>query len=232
MFDQLSYVIVDTETSGLPKYRGDDGRPVPADDPSQPRVASVAMIYVDPGFKVVTEHERLIYPDGWELEPEAAAVNGLTMDRLREEGVPVRDVLDLYTEAIKAGRVLVAFHAQHDAKMMRGELRRAGMDDLFHDTKNICCMRGSMGVVVKQDGKKGWPKLSDACAHFNIEQTGAHTALGDARAALEIFKNLVTLGVAPEPAVHLAAPVKLPKTGGRRSSAKPAPVSAEDVIPD
>lgn len=230
MFDKLSYLVIDTETSGLPKYRGDDGKPVPADHPSQPHVAALAMLYIGPGMVLQKETAMLIKPDGWELEPEAAAVNGLTMERLHAEGVPIAHAADLYTDAIRQDRVVVAFNAQHDCKMMRGELRRLGRDDLFMITKNICAMRGSMGTVVKADGKKGWPKLSDACAHFNIPQQERHTALGDARDAFEVFKHLVRLGVAPEPAVHLAAPVKDAKPA-RRASKKPDAVAADDDIP-
>lgn len=131
MHQDLSYLVIDAETSGLFKFRDADGKPVPADAPGQPRLASVAFIMVDPGMTVISEREFLIKPDGWSLDAGAAAVNGLTMERLEAEGVPVGDVLDLYTNAISDERVVVAFNAQFDTKMMRGELRRAARPDLF-----------------------------------------------------------------------------------------------------
>lgn len=232
MHNSLSYLVIDTETSGLFKFRDADGKPVPADAPGQPRLASVAFIYVDPGMSVISEREFLIKPDGWSLDAGAAAVNGLTMERLEAEGVPVGDVLDLYTDAINDSRVVLAFNAQFDTKMMRGELRRAGRPDLFDQTKNICAMRACDGIVIKPDGGRGWPKLTHACAHFNIEQQDQHTALGDARACLEVFKHLVAIGAAPEPAVHLANASKSGVKPSARRGTKtktPAPQATDEI---
>ena len=232
MHQDLSYLVIDTETSGLFKFRDADGKPVPADAPGQPRLASVAFIMVDPGMTVISEREFLIKPDGWSLDAGAAAVNGLTMERLEAEGVPVGDVLDLYTNAISDERVVVAFNAQFDTKMMRGELRRAARPDLFDQTKNICTMRACDGIVIKPDGGRGWPKLAHACAHFNIQQQDQHTALGDARACLEVFKHLIAIGAAPEPAVHLASTQKDGAKPAPRRGGKPKVVpQATDEIP-
>lgn len=194
----MKYLVIDTETSGLPNYA------LPADHADQPWLAELAMIRVDEDLNIEAEHAYLVKPDGWVLSEEAAAVNGLSMQRLEEDGLPLRLVLEAYTAAIREGRAVVAHNAQHDCKIMRGSLRRTGMDDLYAETPNYCTMRKATGYVVKADGKRGWPKLSDACAHFKIPQPEKHSALADATACLEVLRWLRKLGIAIDPQVHPA----------------------------
>jgi DNA polymerase III subunit epsilon len=200
------FLAIDTEGNGLFKYKDPEtGKPVPADDPSQPRLAEFAAIYLDRDLQPEKEIQFYVKPQGWVMTDEATEVNGLVTEFLAEFGVPVRGVLDVYTDAIREGRAVIAFNAQHDCKQMRAELRRSEMDDLFMLTKNICTMRGSHPLgIVKASGKGGFPKLSDVCAHFDIVMPEAHNALDDARAAAEIARHLRRLEMLPEAMVHLA----------------------------
>lgn len=141
------YLVIDTETNGLPNYT------LPADHPDQPRLASLCMIKTDEACEPTSIDTLLIKPDGWEISPELTAINGLTTERCAAEGLPVREVLEAYSAAILEGYILVAFNAQFDAKTMRGELRRAEMPDLFEQTPNICAMR-SMHEAGRQEGER------------------------------------------------------------------------------
>jgi DNA polymerase III epsilon subunit-like protein len=207
------YVILDTEGSGLFRFKDDQGHPVPADALGQPRLAELVMIFVDADLNVEREYQAYILPVGWEMSPGATAVNHLTTEFLRERGVPVTEALNEFERAIleaapEGGRVVVAHHAQHDLKQIRAELRRAGRDDLFELTRDICTMRGLTNVcrIPPAGGRGGYkfPKLSDACVHFGFDLLGDHSALGDARACLQLFRKMHELGVVPEAKVHLA----------------------------
>lgn len=193
---------LDVETSGLFDFKK------PADDPAQPHLASIAMIFLDENLIVEREYAAHVRPDGWVMELGATAVNQLTTEFLLEEGVPIAEVLDAYTAAVMEGRVLAAHHAQNDAKMMRGELRRAGRDDLFEKTKNLCTMRNLVGVCrIPQKNGRGlkWPKLDEAAAHFHIQPEGvAHGALRDARVVVKLLWQMRRIGVMPTPEVHYA----------------------------
>lgn len=196
---EFKWLIIDTETSGLPNYK------LPADDPAQPRLAAATFVTCGPDLTAPgVACTMLIKPDGWVLEDEAAIVNGLTMDRLQAEGLPVLMALTTYTNLIDEGYAVGAFGAQFDCKVLRGELRRAGIDDRFEKTKNFCAMRKSMGIVKKLNGKGGWPSLKDACAHFGINNEGPHTSAGDAMACLQVMQKLKELGVPLVPSVHYA----------------------------
>ena len=185
-------MIIDTETSGLFDFSR------PADAEGQPRLAQLAMIPTDdrPGW---TAYVR---PEGWRMDPKAAAVNGLTDKFLAEHGLPIGEVLDRYVAAISDGYVIAAYNAQFDTKILRAELRRAGRADLFEQTPNICLMR-AMKPVVGIRGRRN-PKLSEALEFIGATNASAHDAPGDAAAALEVFRFLEHIGELPEPKVHYA----------------------------
>lgn len=199
------YLLIDTETNKLPDYNRS------ADAENQARLAEVAFIYLDTGFQVEREYQRYIRPDGWMMEPGATEVNGLTDDMLRAEGVDVAEVLNAYERAIEGEeRPVIAFGAQFDCKLLRGELRRAGRDDMFEKTPSVCLMR-SARPFAKQIGRelikagasnKGWPKLSDLCRFLDVTQDGEHDGLSDARSTLACLQKMVALGFEVRPEIH------------------------------
>lgn len=200
----MKYMLIDAETNGLPDYKK------PADDPSQPRLASLGIIMVnvaeDGTITIEAEHEFFVKPDGWSMSLEVILVNGLTTEFLLEHGIDLRDVLRKYTTLVEAGYVVVAYGAQHDCKILRGELRRCGLPDHFEETKNVCLMRGIQPLKIpKANGKGGWPQLDDALRFFGHEpEAKPHGALAGARAALKVFTALRNKDMLPEPAVHYA----------------------------
>lgn len=194
------YLIIDTETSGLFDFSK------PADAEGQPRLCAVTWIPVQDGM-IGEALTALVQPDGWTISPEITAINGLTTERCAAEGVPIREVLDDYTTLVEAGFVVVAYNAQFDTKVLRGEMRRAGMPDLFEQTPNICTMRACKGLGVQKAGPKkgGFPKLSDSYRHFYGEEPPEqHTSLADARSCLAIFQKLREINALPAAEVHYA----------------------------
>lgn len=196
----MGYLVIDTETNGLFDFKK------PADDSSQPRLASLAMIWTDEDGHETDRIMLLVRPDGWEMTPEASAINGLTTEYLREHGNPIEFVLGVYSRNVRTGIPVVAFNAQFDLKMMRGELRRAGMDDLFMVTKNSCLMRslkpyGAQGLAIRNGA---FVKLTVACEFFGIKSVTPHEAMSDAADARELLEILIRDGNLIPPQVHFA----------------------------
>ena len=201
------YAVFDTETTGLFLFKDQEtGEPIPADDPRQPRMASFAVILADEAGEEISRAKHFIKPDGWSIDGTyAAEVNGLSDEFLHANGAPVSRVLDLWESYIDQGLIAAAFNAQFDCKMMRAELRRAGRDDRFRDTRNTCLMRalapyGKEGLCIM----RGYVKLAEACRYFGIVNANAHDAMADAEAALGILKHLIADGRVVEPKVHFA----------------------------
>jgi DNA polymerase-3 subunit epsilon len=203
----MKFLILDTEGSGLFDYSK------PADAEGQPRLAQITAFEADTDdlesvaalATAVPVFNYYVLPEGWEMHPDATAINGLTTEFLRENGSPVAAALQWYSEMIAAGFAVAAFNSRHDVKQLRSELRRAGMPDLFEQTANVCLMRACGGLgIEKANGKKGWPGLADVCRHLGIENAEPHKASGDARAAAAIFGWLHSHGKLPAPEVHYA----------------------------
>jgi DNA polymerase-3 subunit epsilon len=172
------YLVIDVETTGLPRDY------LPADAPGQPRVASAAFLYVDNDLELQHEWHALIRPDGWHMPTDIERINGLSTERLAEEGLTILYPLAMYAKAIDEGRIVVAHNIQFDTKLMRGELRRAGMDDRYARTKTICTMLAGRKLC-------SGAKLATVYRELNgPELQGAHDALNDARACLAILRRL------------------------------------------
>jgi DNA polymerase III epsilon subunit-like protein len=192
----MNYLVLDTETSGLMDFKK------PADAPGQPRVCSIGLIFVNEDLTTESEIEHLIKPNGWRLDnnSEAAKINGLTQEKLDAEGVDIKEVLRTYGESIDNKRIIVGHNCSFDMKLMRAELRFAGMPDRYMQTRSLCTMWGSRDVVgIPAKNGRGFkiPKLIEACDYFGIEQPAKHTALADARSALEILRKLRDAGKMP-----------------------------------
>ncbi len=201
------YIIVDTEGTGLMDYKA------PADAAGQPRMAELSLVFADAELEIQREYTAIIKPDGWTMPPETAEIHGLTQEILEEQGIPVREALDIYLEAITDSRVMAAHNAQHDAKQIRGELRRAGLPDQFESAPNLCTMRSLTKTIgLKQEGsnRPKWPSLQEACDFFGIERHSAHTGRGDAMDVLMVMRRMKQIGILPDAKVHYAKnpPVK------------------------
>jgi DNA polymerase III subunit epsilon len=199
------FVVFDTETNGLFQ------KGAAADDITSPRLACLAMVYTDTELRPFREETVFIQPDGWYMNLEAGKANGLTTAFLKRVGRPVHEALLLFKTAIEEGFVFAAHNAQFDCKIMRGEFRRAGLDDMFEQVKNVCTMRKSVGVckIPYADPKKNgykFPKLAEAMAHWKLRRAfvQGNKALGDARDALSILQALDSIGIDLTPEVHYA----------------------------
>lgn len=201
------YLIFDTETNGLMDYKR------PADAPGQPRVAQFAALVTDAQGNITGSYTQYVKRDGWSMSPDTTAINGITDDMLDRDGIPIIHALDYYFNLIERGFAVVAYGAQFDCKMMRSEARRAGIDDRFEQTNNICIMREARGFaksigreIIKAGGSnKGWPKLTDLCNFLDVAPVGtAHGAVDDAATLHLCFRKMLELGYEPVPEVHHA----------------------------
>lgn len=213
-----AYLVFDTETTGLPPRAPRGTPPIPADDPRQPRMASFAAIAADPAGRELSRLKAYIRPDGWTMaefdaraiaegKKPASEVNGLTDELLNDQGIPVASVLQFYSEAVLSGLVVVAHNAIFDKKIMRGELRRAGMSDLFDKTRSICTMKACDAYAPRGlcMSSPGFVKLEVACAFFGIVNAHAHDAMADTEAARALLEIFIREGTLPEPRIDYAS---------------------------
>lgn len=223
MRHEPGYICLDTEGTGLFRHRDEAGNVVPSDAPGQPRMAEFAAVLVDSDWNIQKTFSAYVAPIGWQnadgtlmtdMPAEAQAIHGLSFEFLQAHGVLIAEALQIYIDAVRDGRVVVGWNQQHDGRQVRAELRHAGLDDMFEQTRTLCLMRScqSSGIKIKKlNGKGGFARLVDAANYFGVpyDQDKRHTAREDATVTAMIGAKMLSGGVPfLEPSVHYAAGYK------------------------
>jgi DNA polymerase-3 subunit epsilon len=191
--ERLDFLLfIDTETTGLPDFKK------PADDPSQPRVCSFAALVTDNTGTVINGFASLIKPDNWPaIDPKAFETHGLTLEHCDRYGVPAAIVFAVAEKMMGAADRRIGHNISFDLKILRGELRRAGLDDHYDKERDYCTMHKSRDLCqvpptdkMMAAGRKGFkvPSLEEAYQHFFGKPiVNPHTALADVRACMKIY---------------------------------------------
>lgn len=183
-------LIFDTETQGLPP-RGSDYK---TDYAKYPFIASIAWQVYD-NDKFLYEQYNYIKPDGWEMSPGAAKVNGLTTEMLLEKGMDALCVLRHFVVDCQKADRIVAHNINFDMPIVKANLLKLGtplesITEQLHIDKRYDTMIEAMTPM----GVSKWPKLIEAYQHFfNEGFEGAHDALGDVKATYRLYNKLINL---------------------------------------
>jgi DNA polymerase-3 subunit epsilon len=200
----MTFLLIDTETTGLFDYRKR------AHEPGQPRMCSIAAILVDDKGKEVDSFYHLVNPRDWDEQTLATcggafAINGLSLERLRAEGTSLRLLLAGYDQFLRECDGVAAFGVEFDTKVLRGELRRAGRPDRYGARPVFCINEASTEICriaptdrMMMAGIRGFkkPKLAEAVEIILGESLeGAHDAMVDLRATARIFAIMLARGM-------------------------------------
>ena len=181
------FLIFDTETTGVPDFKK------PADDPSQPRLCSVAACLVNEHGETIEEFYSLVKPVGWSDDviaraADAFAINGLSMERLQKEGEDIGEILGELRWFQDRSEGLATYGITFDTKIVRSERRRLGLDDLYGASPTFCVMQAARKLCPKASKP---PTLTEALRHILGEDLeGAHDALADAKATVKLFNHM------------------------------------------
>ena len=191
----MKYLILDTETTGLPlDYNGDW-----SDVYNWPRMVQLAyLLYQDK--QLIRQISAIIRPEGYEIPPDM--IHGITTERALKEGIPLRLVLDELTKSIQDDPVLVAHNAGFDQPILVAEYLRSypqfNYDHYqlrFANMTTICTKERST-LYCKLPNRNGyagykWPSLQElhACL-FGVGFEDAHDALVDVQATARCFFEL------------------------------------------
>jgi DNA polymerase-3 subunit alpha len=190
------YILVDTETSGKPL----DYKAPPSDFNAwgTARMVQLAWIEYDENGKKLSAHDYLIKPDGFHIPMDAIEVHGITNERAHEKGIPVKQVLDLFREALSRHPYMVAHNVDFDKNVIGSEFLRTGDDNPVDAVFTVCTMKSTVNFVQAKGfgGRYKWPKLSELHMKlFNTKFDGAHDALVDTEALGRCFFKLQELGI-------------------------------------
>lgn len=161
----MPYAVIDLETTGFSPKQGD-------------RILEVGVVLVDDSGAIEHEWGTLVNP---QRDVGASHVHG----------IHARDVVDAplfgdiapHLVEMLGGRALVAHNQAFDVRFLRAELA-AQKHEIDAEYRALCTMLWSKRAF-------GAAKLADVCALLEIELTGAHAALHDARATSAVLEALI-----------------------------------------
>lgn len=185
----------DTETTGLPLFSE------PSEDPRQPHIVQLGALLVDVTTrKVHASLDLIIKPDGWTIPEEVTAIHGITTEHATAVGVPASLAIGLFMELWAAAPVRIGHNEQFDARMVRIALMRhdvveeadrwkagAAMCTQALSTPILKLPPTAKMVAARRNHFKS-ANLREAYQHFMGKPLeGAHSAMADARACMDVF---------------------------------------------
>jgi len=195
------FLVYDTETTGMPIW-GE-----PSESPNQPRIIQLAAILMDDEYVRRGAMDVLIISGGgYEIDPEAAALHGITTEMMDACGVDISTALEMFFSLWGHADTRVGHNESFDARMVRIEMLHPEMEGLevtpeeWKAGESFCTMHKSRPIVAlpptdKMKGGFKVPDLYEAFGFFTGERmTGAHNAWHDVLATIEVYKGIQDFG--------------------------------------
>jgi DNA polymerase-3 subunit epsilon len=169
--DELTFVVFDTETTGLRPSDGDE-------------IISIAGVRIVNGRILTGETFAQLVDPGRSIPAESLLFHGISDDMVR--GRPRIEAVLPQFRAFVSGAVLVAHNAAFDLKFLKMKERSSGIrfDNPVLDTMLLS------RVIQGQDAAHA---LDDIARRLGIQVVDRHTALGDAFLTAAIFLAFVEL---------------------------------------
>lgn len=154
-------------------------------DPLTARIVTACIVQVG-GQQPTVAANWLTDVDGEEIPAGAAAVHGISTDKARAEGAPLKEavaeILAGLTQVILAGVPIVAMNARYDFSVLDREAQRYGFQPLA-DAVVIDPFVIDKQVDRYRSGKR---TLTALCEHYDVRLDAAHSADADAVAACRV----------------------------------------------
>jgi DNA polymerase-3 subunit alpha len=186
------YLIFDTETTGLPKRWN---API-SDTDNWPRCIQIAWQLHDAMGNCIENQDYLIQPDGFNIPYDAEKIHGISTELAQEQGVPLKDVLEKFNEALGKTKFVVGQNVKFDLNIMGAEFVREDvtnslqelpvLDTCTEHTASLCQLPGG------RYGKFKLPTLTELHQFlFDAPFAEAHNATADVEATTRCFFELI-----------------------------------------
>lgn len=185
-------LIFDTETTGLPDFKGleygkyPDFRDLKRYDSS--RLLSICWMLLD-NNRVVSCNYALITPSGFNIDEKSRAfeINGISNEEIAKYGEDFEAVMRRFLLDLDKADVIVAHNLRFDKNILASEMVRNGDDcSRLLQKEEFCTMlKGSELYNYRHSLKELY------CKFFNREFSEAHNALADVIACMKCYKEML-----------------------------------------
>lgn len=186
------YLIFDTETTGIPHNKT---API-SDLDNWPRVVQLAWQLHDNKGALLSQHNYIIKPEGFDIPYKAEQVHGISTKRALAEGHDMIKVLEAFLADLKKTKRLVGHNIEFDISILGAELLRkqflidefVGLDkiDTGIASTEFCQLTGGIG------GRLKMPRLVELHEKlFGKDFGDAHDASYDVAATARCYFGLL-----------------------------------------
>ena len=191
----LSYVVVDVETTGGRSYGND-------------RITEIAAVIVERG-EISRVYETLVNPQR-PIPPMVSALTNITWNMVKHAPT-FRDIVPDVADALR-GHVFVAHNAGFDWRFVTTEIERATGERM--EGRRLCTVKMARRLVPQLSRRS----LDHLARFFGVENTARHRAGGDAVATAKVFIRMLkeAHGRGCETWQELEALLRIPSRGRRR----------------
>ena len=180
------YLFFDTETTGLPH----DYEAPASDTLNWPRMVQLSWILTDNNGNVLSVHDCIVRPDGFEIPDQAASIHGISTDRALSEGLVLDSVLAIFAQTLDSADYIVGHNISFDIHIVDAEFIRRGIDVKLSSKRSYCTMLAGTEYC-KLPGYYGgykWPNLQELYKKlFGKEFDDAHNSAADVDATCKCF---------------------------------------------
>jgi DNA polymerase-3 subunit epsilon len=184
---QEYFLVVDTETSGLPKSWS---APY-SNEKNWPYIVQIAWIIYDKSHQEIKRENHYIKNTDFTIDKAALKIHKITPEYLQIHGEDKKEVMLKFSDDIEKYHPLIIGHfIELDYHMVNAELYRIGKENIFKNLTFFCTMKASAPYItntvishLKLD--KFYTTL------FNEIPENIHSALSDALNTAKIFFHLL-----------------------------------------
>lgn len=177
----------DSETTGIPNWK------LPSESEEQPHIVQLAALLVDSETKEeIASLDVIVKPNGWIIPQETIDIHGITNEMAMDVGIPEEEALQMFIDLYLKADLRIAHNTTFDNRIIRIGLKRhfpnVIPDDEWKDKERYFCTLNKFKKLV---GGKDGHTLGEAYKYFtNKEFEGAHNAMNDTRACLDVYYGL------------------------------------------
>ena len=190
----MTIVFFDTETTGLPR----DYNAPSSNLNNWPRLVQLAWIVSDYDGNVISSENHIIFPDGFEIPSQSAAIHGITTSIAKSKGEKLIDVIDKFHGLLQNASAIAGHNISFDQHIVEAEFLRCGRSNILKNIPAYCTMKLSANYCnfLNPNKKVKWPTLQEL--YFKLYGNSfenSHDAMADIKATYRCFFTLVKLGV-------------------------------------